>query len=134
VTSKPTIIFVCEHGAAKSIIAAAYFNKLANDAGLPAYALARGTHPDKELSAPAREGLSREGLIPTETAPQKLTRLDLETAEWIVSFCNLPPEFPEKKPVKLWEGIPAVNESYEAARNAIVDQLKHLIEDIRRSK
>src|SRR5260370_1083705 len=29
-SQNPIIIFVCEHGAAKSIIAAAYFNKLAN--------------------------------------------------------------------------------------------------------
>jgi hypothetical protein len=29
--SNPTIVFVCEHGAAKSVIAAAYFNKLAQE-------------------------------------------------------------------------------------------------------
>ena len=30
----PLIIFVCEHGAAKSIIAAAYFNKYARERNL----------------------------------------------------------------------------------------------------
>jgi hypothetical protein len=30
----PTILFVCEHGAAKSVIAAAYFDKLAKERGL----------------------------------------------------------------------------------------------------
>ena len=28
-TSDPTVVFVCEHGAAKSVIATAYFNKIA---------------------------------------------------------------------------------------------------------
>ncbi len=30
----PTILFICEHGAAKSVIAAAYFDKLAKERGL----------------------------------------------------------------------------------------------------
>ena len=34
VESKKTILFVCEHGAARSPIAAAYFNKLAENQGL----------------------------------------------------------------------------------------------------
>jgi hypothetical protein len=31
---QPAVIFVCEHGAAKSVIATAYFNTLARDRGL----------------------------------------------------------------------------------------------------
>ncbi len=49
-TQTPIIVFVCEHGAAKSVIAATYFNKLANEKGLNLKAIARGTHPDQELS------------------------------------------------------------------------------------
>jgi protein-tyrosine-phosphatase len=30
----PSIVFVCEHGAAKSLIATAYFNKLASERGM----------------------------------------------------------------------------------------------------
>ena len=43
------IVFVCEHGAAKSVIAVAYFNKLASEAKLEFHAIARGTNPDPEL-------------------------------------------------------------------------------------
>ena len=32
--ANPSIVFVCEHGAAKSVIAAAYFNKIAAEHGL----------------------------------------------------------------------------------------------------
>jgi arsenate reductase len=41
----PRVIFVCEHGAAKSVIAAAYFNKIATERGLPDRATYRGASP-----------------------------------------------------------------------------------------
>ena len=46
----PVVIFVCEHGAAKSILSAAIFNKLARERGLNLRAIARGTNPDPEIS------------------------------------------------------------------------------------
>ena len=41
-TQNSIVIFVCEHGAAKSILAAAYFNKLARESNLRLTAMARG--------------------------------------------------------------------------------------------
>src|SRR4029450_12083860 len=37
-----SVVFVCEHGAAKSVVATAYFNKLAAERGLPFRAAFRG--------------------------------------------------------------------------------------------
>jgi protein-tyrosine-phosphatase len=90
------IIFVCEHGAAKSIIAATYFNQFARERGLPLHAIARGTHPDSELSPSAVTGLLQDGLTPTESVPENLSRKDLESAHKIISFCELPNEFQQK--------------------------------------
>ena len=42
-TKAPSVIFVCGHGAAKSVIATAYFNKLSAERGLPYRATFRGT-------------------------------------------------------------------------------------------
>ncbi len=39
------VVFVCEHGSAKSVIAAAFFDKLARERGLTLRAVARGTQP-----------------------------------------------------------------------------------------
>src|SRR5690242_15420164 len=44
-----TILFVCEHGSAKSVIAAAHFKRLAEQRGLPHRAIARGINPDPEI-------------------------------------------------------------------------------------
>src|SRR5581483_8682919 len=41
----PNVVFVCEHGAAKSVIATMYFNKIAAERGLQARATYRGVNP-----------------------------------------------------------------------------------------
>lgn len=125
----PRIVFVCEHGAAKSIIAAAYFNKLAVELGLEVRAVARGTNPDKELSSNAIAGLDEDGLIPTESVPQKLSVEDVESATQIISFCELPQAY-GKKVVEQWDSVPPVSENYEKSRDAIVEIVKQLINNI----
>jgi arsenate reductase (thioredoxin) len=50
--AKPVILFVCEHGAARSTIAAAYFNKFAQQQNLDYVAVFRGTDPDTTLTPP----------------------------------------------------------------------------------
>lgn len=47
---KPTVVFVCEHGSAKSVIAAAEFKRMAKEKGLDLNILARGTNPDATMS------------------------------------------------------------------------------------
>jgi arsenate reductase len=123
----PIVVFVCEHGAAKSIVAAAFFDQLASQAGLNLRAFARGTNPDAELSSQAIEGLSADGLTPTESSPQKLTEADLQSAQRVISFCELPNDLQQKTIIEHWDGIPPFSENYEGARDAILERLKHLI-------
>ena len=127
----PTIVFVCEHGAAKSIIAAAYFNKLAQEANLEVRAIARGTHPDSELSPKAITGLGHDGLTPTELAPQKLSLTDIESAKKVITFCELPAEYQSKVSVEQWDGVPPVSEGYQKARDSILERTSHLIKGVR---
>jgi arsenate reductase len=126
----PVIIFVCEHGAAKSILAAAYFNRLAREKDLSLRAMARGTHPDAELSSETVAGLQDDGLSPPESIPTQLTRHDIESAQRIVSFCDLPEEYHQKAIVEQWDGIPPVSEDYQEARNAIVARLQKLVDNL----
>lgn len=130
-TSKPTVLFVCEHGAAKSIIAATYFNKLANEKGLNLRAIARGTNPDEALSPKTVNGLIEDGLQQTETTPQKLTSADIASAQLIITFCNLSnEEYQQIVEVNHWNNVPPVSENYQIARNAIVENLNQLIAEI----
>ena len=129
-TSDPVVVFVCEHGAAKSIVAATYFNKFAMENGLELRAIARGTNPDSELSPKAMAGLHEDGLAPFESVPQKLSSPDVERAQRVIAFCELPEEYQQKATVEQWENVPPVSENYETARDAIVEKINELIRNI----
>ena len=47
------VLFVCEHGNVKSLMAASYFNRLASQRGVPDRAITRGTAPDSTTVPPA---------------------------------------------------------------------------------
>src|SRR5215467_808387 len=90
---KRTIVFVCEHGAARSVIAAAYFNRFAAERHLPYHAIARGTSPQEELSVATVKGLEADG-IPFERAkPRPLTEADARDAARLMAFCPIPDKF-----------------------------------------
>jgi arsenate reductase len=122
-----TIVFVCEHGTAKSVIAAAYFNKLAQERNSEVHAIARGMHPDAELSPKAITGLRDDGLSPTELVPQKLSLEDVESAQRIITFCELPAEYQQKANVEHWNGVPPVSEDYQKARDAILERINRFL-------
>jgi protein-tyrosine-phosphatase len=124
---KPVILFVCEHGAAKSIIAAAYFNKLAGEKNLNIHAIARGTNPDPVLSPKTIGGLHADGLTPIELIPQKLSSADIESAQQVITFCELLEEYQHKVKIEKWDDVPPVSENYDRARDKIIEQLKQLL-------
>lgn len=127
----PTIIFVCEHGAAKSVIAASYFNKLANEKGLNITAVARGTHPDEALSPKTILGLRQDGLQATEIKPQKLSLNEIKIAQKIITFCNLTDEETNQaNQIDDWSDVPPVSENYEIARDAILQKLNPLLKQL----
>jgi arsenate reductase len=124
--TRSIVVFVCEHGAAKSIIAAAHFNRLADKLGLDVRAIARATNPENELSSQAVQGLLEDDLTPTELFPRKLTGEEARSAKRLVSFCELPSEY-QNVMAERWGGIPPVNENYEKARDAIIERIQQLL-------
>lgn len=123
-TKASKVVFVCEHGAAKSIIAAAYFNKLAHERGLNLQAMARGTTPDNELSPITVQGLMTDGLASTELIPQKLLPADIESSQWIITFGDLlNKEEHQGVEIENWNEVPPVSKDYQIARDAIVQHL-----------
>jgi arsenate reductase (thioredoxin) len=127
-----TILFVCEHGSAKSVIAAAHFNRLAGQRKLPYRAIARGINPDPEIPQQVRVNLAKDGLDVTTWKPQLVVEKDVREAARIVTFgCKLP--FPEKITAgKLvdWQDVPSTSEDYERARTVIVDKIEALMKTL----
>ena len=55
------VVFVCEHGSVKSLIAASYFIRRARERGLAVRAVARGAAPDAQVPESVVQGLSAAG-------------------------------------------------------------------------
>jgi protein-tyrosine-phosphatase len=122
------VLFVCLHGAAKSVVGAAHFRRLAAARGLSIGAVAAGTEPDPQLAAGAVKGLTGDGLQPAPARPRPVTLYDLESATRVVSFgCDVTPR--EGQRVDQWD-VPAVSEGYEAARDRIVANVERLVAEL----
>lgn len=127
----PVIIFVCEHGAAKSILSAAIFNKLARDRGLKLRAIARGTNPDPEISPKVASGLRADELAPSEQAPKKISKADLVGARRVITFCALPDDYPGSIQVENWDSFLPVIEDYGKARDKLAERIGRLLEELK---
>jgi arsenate reductase len=126
----PVIIFVCEHGAAKSVLSAAIFNKLAGERRLNIRAIARGTNPDPEISAKVAAGLLADGLAPGEPTPKKISKADLAGARRVITFCALPDDYPEKISVENWDAVLPAIEDYGKARDKLTERIRRLLEEL----
>ena len=55
------VVFVCEHGSAKSLVAASFFERMAKERGIAVRAVSRGTAPDTSVPATVVEALRTDG-------------------------------------------------------------------------
>lgn len=124
------IVFVCEHGSAKSVIAAAYFNKLAKEKNLPYEAVARGTDPDTVISQKTKQILIQENLFDKNFVPQRLSQEDVDNAQEVFLFYTLPQTIKDKDNVQYWMGIDAVNGDFVKLKNDIVSKIIPLIDSL----
>jgi protein-tyrosine-phosphatase len=124
----PRVLFVCLHGAAKSVIGAAHFRRLAAARGLAIGAVAAGMEPDPQLAPGAVKGLAGEGLQPSLRRPRPVTLHDLDSAVRVVSFgCDVVAA-PSQR-VEQWD-VPPVSDGYEAARDRIVAHVETLVAEL----
>ena len=131
--TKPTVVFVCEHGSAKSIIAAAEFKRMAIEKGLDLNILARGTNPDAEIPKIVRDGLKADGHDVGALKPTKVSEKDLRGAAKIVSFGpDLTQWLTDGAMVADWSATPSVSEDYARAREYIRKQLETLVKDLKK--
>lgn len=122
-----TIVFVCVHGSVKSQIAAAYFNRLATERGLPYTAVSRGIEVDAAIPASIRNGLNSDGLAPTDEVPRPLTAAEAGRATKVVAFDSVPDDKRGVAKVSYWSDVPPATEDYAAARDVIAHHIDDLI-------
>ena len=124
---KQPILFLCPHNAAKSVIAAAYFNQLAEANDLPFIGDSAGTEPSESVSPIVAAMLQNEGLDVSQFKPRKVTPEELQTAARIISIGCTPEELNGAREVEYWDDVPMVSQNPEGAREAIRTHVKWLI-------
>jgi arsenate reductase len=119
-TREETVLFVCLHASAKSLIAMEYFNRMAAQNGSSLRALSAGTEPDDAIPPEVVAGLAGDGFDVSGRVPLRLTPALVAGAAAIVSFGpDITAVGPASAPIARWHDMPAVSDDYATARDAI---------------
>ena len=130
--SKTTrVLFLCPHGAAKSVLASAYFRRLAKERGLNVIVDSAGTEPDASVSPAVAAHLAKQGYPAPTEKPRRVTADDLGKADVVVSLgCDLTRSpTPAGRLVK-WDDVPGPGEDFAGADDAIRRHVTALVDDL----
>ena len=129
------VVFVCEHGSAKSLVAASLFQKMAKERGVDARAISRGTAPDASVPPAVVEALRADGFDVAAFRPQALTTADVTGSARVVAIgVDLGPLGAKAGPRAVrWDGVPPVSTNYADARRDLVTRIDTLLGELRDS-
>ncbi|CAA9281500.1 MAG: hypothetical protein AVDCRST_MAG26-3406 [uncultured Chloroflexia bacterium] len=129
------IVFLCPHNAAKSVIAAAYFQDLADRQGLSLHATSAGTEPSTAVAPAVVEVLRRDGLDVAGYQPRRVTQEELGTAARVVSLgCDLHDFTLATVPVEHWDEVPPPSKDLGAACAAIRARVERLVSELQTAR
>ncbi len=127
------VLFMCPHGAAKSVLASAYFRQLAAERGLRVLVTSAGTEPDASVAPAVAAHLTRQGLAAPTDAPRKVTGEDLAQADLVISLgCDLTGLPKPKGALRTWDDIPSPSANFAAADEAIRARVVALVDELAR--
>lgn len=126
----PTVLFMCPHGAAKSVMASALFQKMAKERGLNVRVDAAGTDPEPELSKGVVARLQKENVPLVVSKPRAATAADMNTADVVISMgCDLSRLPAPKGELKSWN-VGDFSNNFDATEQAIRDQVTALVDEL----
>jgi protein-tyrosine-phosphatase len=128
---QPTVLFICPHGAAKSVLASAYFQRLSKERGLNVRVEAAGIEPQEAVSTVVKEHLERNGYAVPVTKPRAVTKEDLDQADVVISLgCDVSrlPDTPRN--LRTWDEVPGPSEDFKGADEAIRNRVMALVEEL----
>jgi arsenate reductase len=124
-----TILFLCPHNAAKSVIAAAYCARLAAERGLTLHATSAGTDPDPGVSPGMAAALLAEGIDVRAHRPRRVTAEELIRASRVVSLgCDLGDLAPPGLVIERWDDVPSPSADLTGARAVIAAHVRRLLD------
>src|SRR5688572_16907500 len=118
------ILFLCQHGGAKSVVAVSHFNRLAAERGLPFVAAAAAAEdPYDGVPVPVADHLQREGFDVHAFKPHQAGPDEINAAARVVTIgCDVPGVH------ERWDDVPAASEDLEGSVAAIRRHVEVLAE------
>jgi arsenate reductase len=129
------VVFVCEHGNVKSLMAASYFNQLAEERGLRWRAISRGSAPDSATVPDLIAAKLRADAIDvSDFRPVKVEATEVAEATRVVTIgTDLPAGVPaEAQRIERWNDVPPASTSYDAARTSLKAHVAELLDRLSR--
>jgi ketosteroid isomerase-like protein len=129
------VVFVCEHGSVKSVIAAHWFNRLAAERNLPFRATSRGVSPDDAIPPAVAANLAGDGFDVAGFTPKPLEAADVSGTVHVVAIGVESPLFAAAGvPVSRWSDIPPASTDYAASRDAMRARMGALLDSLARTR
>jgi arsenate reductase (thioredoxin) len=129
------VLFVCEHGNVKSLMAATYFNELARSRALPFRAVSRGMAPDSDTVPEfVKAPLTAEGYDVSTFRPQRLTDDDIAASARVIAISTALPADATSTAAKSeqWNDVPAASTDYARSRDSIRTHVTELVDRLAR--
>lgn len=129
-----TVLFVCEHGTVRSLLAKVLFEEYAAQVGLRMHAVSRGTRADSVVPPWMLQGLAADHFALGAWHPQTLRPRDLADASYVVSF-DVPTAATDaaQVPRVQWDSLPSVSRDYATGRDAIKVRVHQLVDSLKRA-
>ena len=109
----PRVLFICRYATVKSATARELLRKRARERGVGVKVRSRGITPVDHLPPAIRQRLIGQfGIDPAAERPQALQQIDLDRADVVVLFDNLPPSL-HKTGTLNWTDQPSLLEQFD---------------------
>jgi arsenate reductase len=126
---------LCPHGAAKSVLASAYFQRLAKERGLNVHVLSAGTDPDPQVAPTVSNHLTKNGYPVPVSKPRRVTNREISNADVVVSIgCDLKGLPASRGALVKWDDVPAPSENFERANERIRERVIQLVDELVREQ
>jgi len=131
-----TVVFVCEHGSVKSLIAMQWFNRRALERGVKYRAVSRGMTPDPSVPKGIAARLQEDGFAVENFTPARLSKVDVRDAVRVVSIGADITSVTMDSRVKVeeWGDVPPASENYASSREAIRKHIDALLTELEKKE
>jgi arsenate reductase (thioredoxin) len=126
-TEPQKVVFVCEHGNVKSLIAQEWFNRRAQERGLAVRAVSRGRRPEASVPSSIADALARDGFEVRAFVPQAPAAAEMRGAARVIGIGLDQKALETTVDVETWEGIPPASQDYAASRDALRARIETLL-------